>query len=340
VHELFGSSVTPFPVDDKIGAAELVRRMGGTAFQSRKVAQAVHIWDAMLQGEVTIFLGLAGAMVPAGMRSVVAYLIENRLIDCLVSTGANLFHDLYECLGYRHWQSEQKTDDRRLAREQVYRFYDVLASEHDFSEGERFITEFSLTLDPSRSYTTREYFHLLGRALLPVAKEQGILTAAVRQGVPIYCPALADSVFGLAIAEGRLRSGLRLTFDVIADVVEMAHIATQAKVSGVVYIGGGTPKNFIQQAAVAAYLFGREGSGHEYGIQITMDQPDWGGLSGCTFEEAQSWRKMAADATFVTVRADATIALPIIVSALAEGSAQAIRDRQRAVISFEGLAEA
>jgi deoxyhypusine synthase len=340
VHELFGPPVTPFPVGDKLGAAELVRRMGGTAFQSRKLAQAVHIWDAMLQGEVTIFLGLAGAMVPAGMRSVLAYLVENRLIDCLVSTGANLYHDLYECLGYRHWQSGQETDDVQLARQQVYRFYDVLASEQDFSQGERFITDFSLTLDPSRSYTTREYFDLLGRALVPVAKEEGILTAAVRQGVPIYCPALADSVFGLAIAEGRLRSGSRLTFDVIADVVEMAHIATQAETSGVVYIGGGTPKNFIQQAAVAAYLFGREGSGHEYGIQITMDEPDWGGLSGCTFEEAQSWRKMAADATFVTVRAEATIALPIIVSALAEGSAQAIRDRRRPVISFEGLAGA
>jgi len=257
-----------------------------------------------------------------------------------VSTGANLFHDLYECLGYRHWQCDQETDDLHLARQQVYRFYDVLASEQDFSEGERFITDFSLTLDPSRSYTTREYFHLLGRALVPVAKEEGILTAAVRQGVPVYCPAVGDSVFGLAIAEGRLRSGPRLTFDIIADVVEMAHIATQAKSSGVVYIGGGTPKNFIQQAAVAAYLFGREGSGHEYGIQITTDQPDWGGLSGCTFEEAQSWRKMAADATFVTVRAEATIALPIIVSALAEGSAQAIRDRRPPVISFEGLAGA
>jgi deoxyhypusine synthase len=340
VHELFGPSVTPFPVGNKLGAAELVRRMGGTAFQSRKLAQAVHIWDAMLRGEVTIFLGLAGAMVPGGMRSVLAYLIENRLVDCLVSTGANLYHDLYECLGYRHWQTGQETNDVDLAKQQVYRFYDVLASEDDFSQGERFITDFSLTLDPGRSYTTREYFDLLGRALVPVAKEEGILTAAVRQGVPIYCPALADSVFGLAIAEGRLRSGSRLTFDVIADVVEMAHIATQAETSGVVYIGGGTPKNFIQQAAVAAYLFGREGSGHEYGIQITMDEPDWGGLSGCTFEEAQSWRKMAADATFVTLRAEATIALPIIVSALAEGSAQAIRDRRRPVISLEGVAGA
>jgi deoxyhypusine synthase len=340
VDEAVGPSVTPFSVGDKAGAAELVRRMGGTAFQARKLAQAVHIWDTMLRGEVTIFLGLAGALVPAGMRSVLVYLIENRLVDCVVSTGANLYHDLYECLGYRHWQSDRKIDDLDLARRQVYRFYDVLASEHDFAEGERFITDFSLTLDPARSYTTREYFRLLGRALLPVAKEEGILTAAVRQGVPVYCPALGDSVFGLAIAEGRLRNGLRVSFDIIADVVEMAHIATQAETSGVVYIGGGTPKNFIQQAAVAAYLFGREGSGHEYGIQITMDQPDWGGLSGCTFEEAQSWRKMAADASFVTVRAEATIALPIIVSALAEGSAQAIGDRRRPGISFEGLAEA
>ena len=340
MHEPFGPSVTPFPVGDKVGAAELVRRMGGTAFQARKLAQAVHIWDAMLQGDVTIFLGLAGAMVPAGMRSVVAYLIENRLVDCVVSTGANLYHDLYECLGYRHWQSGQEIDDVRLASQQVYRFYDVLASEQDFSQGEAFITDFSLTLDPSRLYTTREYFQLLGRALVPVAKEEGILTAAVRQGVPIYCPALADSVFGLSIAEGRLRSGIRLAFDIIADVVEIARIATEAKSSGVVYIGGGTPKNFIQQAAVAAYLFGREGLGHDYGIQITMDQPDWGGLSGCTFEEAQSWRKMAADAAFVTVRAEATIALPIIVSALAEGSDQAIRDRRRPVLSFESVAEA
>ncbi len=337
---LFGASLEPFPVSDTITAAEMVQRMGGTAFQARNVGLAARIWDAMLKDEVTIFLGLAGAMVPGGMRPVVTYLIENRLIDCLVSTGANLYHDLYECLGYRHWQTGQENDDTHLARQRIYRFYDVLASEHDFSYGERFLTDFCLTLDPARTYTTREYFHLLGRALIPVAKEEGILTAAARQGVPIYCPALGDSVYGLCLAEARLRSGLRLTFDIIGDVLEMAHIANEAEATGVVYIGGGTPKNFVQQAAVASYLFAREGPGHRYGIQITMDAPDWGGLSGCTFEEAQSWRKIAPDAAFVTVRAEATIALPLIVSALAEGSAQAIRDRRRPSVSFEGVADA
>ena len=104
-----------------------------------------------------------------------------------------------------------------------------------------------------------------------------------------------------------------------------------------VYVGGGTPKNFIQQSAVACYIFGREKPGHSYGVQITMDEPDWGGLSGCTFEEAQSWRKIAPEASFVTVRSEATIALPLIVSALAEGSAEAIRRRRPPAISFEGM---
>jgi deoxyhypusine synthase len=144
-------------------------------------------------------------------------------------------------------------------------------------------------------------------------------------------------VFGLCLAEARHRSGQTVTFDVIRDVLEMAHIATQARETGVVYIGGGTPKNFIQQSAVACYIFGRERPGHSYGVQITMDEPDWGGLSGCTFEEAQSWRKIAPDATTVTVNVEATVALPLIVSALAEGSADVIKKRRSPAISFDGM---
>src|SRR4030042_1687174 len=113
----FPASVIPFPVTERASAAELVERMAGTAFQARNLAQAARIWDAMLQDEVTIFLGLAGAMVPGGMRPVLTYLIEHRLIDCLVSTGANLFHDLYECLGPLHWQGRPAGgDDVQLRR--------------------------------------------------------------------------------------------------------------------------------------------------------------------------------------------------------------------------------
>ena len=335
--DLFHSRVRPFSIANQLSASEVVERMAGTAFQARNLGLAVDIWDRMLRDQVTIFLGLAGAMVPAGMRPVFVYLIENRLIDCLVSTGANLFHDVYETLGKLHWQGSPETDDVELGRRRVNRFYDVLAPETDFSAAEEFVVNFSLSLDPSHPYTTREYFYLLGRALAPVAQEEGILTAAAKHGVPVYSPALGDSVHGLAIAAGRVRAGQRLLFDIIGDVLETAHIAVSAEGTGVIYVGGGTPKNFVQQAEVASYIYSRELPGHKYGIQVTMDQPQWGGLSGCTFEEAQSWRKIAPDANTVTVNVEATVALPLIVSALAEASVEAIKDRRRPTISFEGM---
>jgi deoxyhypusine synthase len=337
VSNLFHSRVRPFSISNQLSAAQIVERMAGTAFQARYLAQAVQVWDRMLRDEVTIFFGLAGAMVPAGMRPVIVYLIENRLIDCLVSTGANLFHDVYETLGKPHWQGSAETDDVELGRRRINRFYDVLAPETDFSAAEEFVVNFSLSLETGRPYTTREYFYLLGRALAPVAKEEGILTAAAKHGVVVYSPALGDSVHGLAIAAGRVRAGQRVLFDIIGDVLETAHVAVSAQGTGVIYLGGGTPKNFIQQAEVASYIYSRDLPGHKYAIQITMDQPQWGGLSGCTFEEAQSWRKIAPDANTVTVNVEATVALPLIVSALAEGSAEAIRSRRHPTISFEGL---
>lgn len=327
MRDLFHARVYPFPIREAMTTAELVHRLGGTAFQARNLATATEIWRRMLEDEVTIFFGLAGAMVPAGMRKVLVYLIENRLIDCLVSTGANLFHDVYETLGKPHWQHHPDTDDVELGRRRVNRFYDVLAPESDFSVAERFMTNFSLTIDPSRPITTREYFQRAGQMLIPIAKEEGILTAAAKHGVPIYCPAFGDSVHGLAVAAGRVRHNHKIAFDIIGDVLETAHLATTAKGTGVIYIGGGTPKNFIQQAEVASYIYERDLPGHRYGIQITMDRPEWGGLSGCTFEEAQSWRKIAPDANTVTVNVEASLALPLIVSALAEGAADVIKSR-------------
>jgi deoxyhypusine synthase len=330
--------VTPFPITGSASAADIAERLAGTAFQARNLGQAVDIWEAMLRDETTIFIGLAGAMVPAGMRPLLVYLIENRLIDVLVSTGANLYHDVYETLGHRHFQSASGGDggeDVHLASLRVLRFYDTLAPEHEFSIGERFVTEFALTLDEDRPYSTREYFHLLGKALAAVAKEEGVLTAAAKHGVPIYCPAFGDSVHGLAVAEGRVRTGKRVTFDIIGDVLETGHLALTAGKTGVIYVGGGTPKNFIQQAGVAAYLFQRERPGHSYGIQVTTDEPQWGGLSGCTFEEAQSWRKIAPDARFVTVNVDATIGMPIIVSALAEKAQDAVKAREAPELDWD-----
>lgn len=325
----------PFEMTEGATAGDIVDRMRDTAFQARNLGHAARIWDAMLRDKTTVFLGLAGAMVPAGMRPLIVHMIENRLVDVIVSTGANLYHDVYESLGFEHAQGDAEGDDVRLANLRVVRFFDVLAPEHDFSIGERFCGEFSLTLDDDRTYTTREYFARMGEALASVAKNEGILTAAAKHGVPIYCPALGDSVHGLAIAEARLRTGKRVTFDIIGDLLEVAHISLEAEKTGVIYVGGGTPKNYIQQSGVAGYLFGRDRPGHSYGIQITMDSPQWGGLSGCTFEEAMSWRKISPAAQFVTVYAEATIALPLIVSALAERSKDAIASRQKPTLNWD-----
>src|SRR3989304_6573344 len=147
--------------------------------------------------------------------------MENRPIDVRVTPGPNLSHDVYETLGHQHFQGAADAgDDVHLANLRIYRFYDTLAPEHEFSIGERFVTEFSLTLDEGRPYSTREYFHLLGKALAPLAKQEGILTAAAKHGVPIYCPAFGDRVHGLAVAGGRVPPGTRVMFDIIGDVLE------------------------------------------------------------------------------------------------------------------------
>jgi deoxyhypusine synthase len=336
VTDLRQKAVDPFPVTDKATAAELIERMGGTSFQARHVAEAARIWGRMLgDPETTIFLGLAGALVPAGMRPVLSYMIEHRMVDCVVSTGANLFHDAYETLGAPHWQHPPDTDDVQLGRLRFNRFYDVLAPETDFSHAEEVVMRFIRTLDQDRSYTTREFFALLGEAIGAAAKEDGILTTAARAGVPIYSAAIGDSVYGLALAAARRRWGHMVRFDIIGDVLETSSLAVNSAKTGVIYLGGGTPKNFIQQSAAGDYIHQREASGHSYGIQVTMDQPQWGGLSGCTFEEAQSWRKISPEADFVTVNVEVTVALPLIVSALAESHGDVIADRQPPKLVFE-----
>jgi len=338
VSDLRRTPVEPFAITDRVTAAELMERMGGTSFQARQLAEAARIWArAIADPETTIFLGVAGALVPAGMRPVLTYLIEHRLVDCVVSTGANLFHDLYETLGAAHWQHPSQTDDVALGRLKFNRFYDVLAPETDFTASEEFVVRFIRTLDTDRPYTTREFFSLVGQAAAPVAKHDGMLTAAARRGVPIYSPALGDSMYGLALANARVRFGHAVQFDIIRDVLETTHLVTNAGKSGVIYLGGGTPKNFIQQAAAASYTVGRDREGHSYGVQITMDQPQWGGLSGCTFEEAQSWRKIAPEADFMTVNVEVTVALPLIVSALAEAHADVIAKREAPDMSLDGM---
>lgn len=332
--DLLSVPVEPFDPAGVNSLSELLERMRRTAFQGRQLGEAFEVWKKMLRADCVILMGLAGAMVPAGMRRLVVAMIRHRLIDCLVSTGANLFHDLHETLGYRHYQGSPYTDDVLLAQNLVDRMYDVLADEDEFRDHDRFLGEFAASLDCSRPYTTREFLYRLGRRLREQARQEGILTAAAEAGVPIYCPAIGDSSIGIGIAAHRHNVGNQVMFDVIGDVLETAYIAQKAT-TAVIYFGGGTPKNFIQQTEVTLLNMSEMAEGHKYAIQIVTDAPHWGGLSGCTFQEAQSWGKIARDAHMVTCHCDSTIAMPILVSALLEQK-ELLAARRRPQFELEG----
>jgi deoxyhypusine synthase len=178
------------------------------------------------------------------------------------------------------------------------------------------------TLD-HRPHTSREFLYRLGRYLWEVTERDGILTAAYRANVPIFCPAIADSSIGMGLSQARQTTPGTGYIDIIGDIVESANLVICRPKTASVVLGGGTPKNFINQACVQAEFYSDRVSGHRYALQIVTDVAHYGGASGSTLEEAKSWGKLATDAAQVTVHADATIALPLLASALARSA----RDR-------------
>ena len=327
-HEILTVPTRPLEIDRKKNAASLLEKMQGISFQGRNLGIAFQIWKRMLGDRVTIMMGLSGAMIPGGMRRLVAYIIKHRLVDCVVSTGANFFHDVHETLGRLHYQCSPSINDVHLQKNLIDRMYDTLVDEEEFREEDAFIGRFAATLDQSRPYTTREFLYLLGKEVSKRATEDGIVTSAYKARIPLYCPAIGDSSIGIGIAENRHLGKNRFTFDVIGDVLETAHLAGGSPASGVIYFGGGTPKNFVQQSEVTATFMRNAANGHKYAVQVVTDMPQWGGLSGCTFEEAQSWGKIAHDASMVTCNCDSTIAMPILVTALSE-ERELIRKRKK-----------
>jgi deoxyhypusine synthase len=313
--------VKPFLPQGEKDIVAILEEMEGVSFQGRNLGTSFRIWKEMLEDRTFIFLGLAGAMVPAGMRKIISFLISNRLIDCLVSTGANLFHDCHESLGRMHYRTSPFLDDVKLKEAGMDRIYDTLASEEDFQKTDQFIQEFARTLDRKRYYSTREFLYYLGEKLSKKGKEEGILTSAYRSKIPLYCPAMGDSSLGIALVAGKIS----IKFDLLKDVEETAYLAGEAEKTGVIYIGGGTPKNFIQQTQVTLSVKGKKSQGHFYAIQIITDAPHWGGLSGATLEEAQSWGKISARAKKVTLYCDATIALPLLAQGLARAGKRGLK---------------
>jgi deoxyhypusine synthase len=324
--------VEPFTVEAGLAADQILARMERISFQGRNLATAHRVWLKMLGDDVTIFLGMAGALSAGGLRMVVAHLIANRCVDCLVSTGANLYHDLHETRGQHHFLGSPHADDAALAEDRVDRVYDTYASEEEFIGNDNWIADFAASIEP-RPYTTREFLYRLGGHLWDKTHRDGILTAAYRANVPIFCPAIADSSIGMGLSQARQKRTGAGHIDTIGDIVESANLVIRRPRTASVVLGGGTPKNFINQATVQAEFYSAEVSGHRYALQIVTDVPHFGGASGSSLEEAQSWGKLATDAARVTVQADATIALPLLASALAATAPPVLARRKIPVFS-------
>ncbi len=286
---------------------QFVNSLSGAAFGAGRLSKAVDIYREMVSDmECTKFFGLAGAMVPAGMRQVVSDMIRDGDIDILVSTGANLVHDIIESLGLHHYKGTDTVDDVELKQCSINRIYDVFLPEEHFARLEEKLQPIFRGLPDKLSIS--EFLSHIGSKL---DDDNSILKSAYDMDIPVYCPAIQDSIIGLQAWLYRQTNPLNV--DVFADMKGLIDRCYEAKRTGVFIVGGGVPKNFILQSMLVTP------KSFDYAIQLTMDRPESGGLSGATLDEARSWGKVGENARAVTVYSDATITLPIIVAATKNG---------------------
>jgi deoxyhypusine synthase len=267
-------------------------------------------------------------MVPAGMKGIISTMIKRKMTDVIVSTGANMYHDLVEALGGHHYIGSPDADDRILREESIDRIYDTYADESKFRMFDNIVMKIAdeLAQKQVNPISSRFFLHHLGEFIDEKStqheKEDSIIWNGWKHGVPIFIPALNDSSLGLALTQHHIKfvekNKSPLIVDEIKDNYEILQIKRAAMKTGVIYVGGGVPKNYIQQTAYLQDLFGIPDAGHDYGFQITTDSPQWGGLSGCTFKEGLSWGKEKPEGEYTTCHCDATIALPLIVKTALE----------------------
>ena len=300
------------------GVGGLLEQFQSTSIQARNLGRCLEVWENALRDpkRPTILLGLAGPLIAAGLRKVLRDLVDWGLVDVVVSTGAVLYQDLYQSVGGRHWMGSPLADDVRLRDLYLDRIYDSYVDELKFEETDRVIGRITEQF-PRRPASSREFLGFLGSRF---PDPESILATAARRGVPVFSPALIDSSIGIGLTlyyqANRTRSD-RFILDAVRDNYELVQILAHSPRTAVVYIGGGTPKNWINDGIVMAnYAFGREGEGHYYALQLTTDVPHWGGLSGSTLDEAQSWGKISRTATRAMAHVDASVGLPLLAAAL------------------------
>ncbi len=321
---LRGARIDPRPITGRETLPELIDN-AFLAYNAGRLGEACRLFtERMLEAEVTVGMSLTGAMTPAGLgMSTLIPLMEAGFVDWMVSTGANLYHDAHFGLGLAMHRGSPFVDDVELREHGVVRIYDIFFDYEVLLSTDAYIREVSAGPEFQRPMSTAEYHYLLGGYILEREKALGlkrksVLGVAHDCAVPIYTSSPGDSSIGMNVAEQAL-AGSRLRFDPSADVNETSAIVFDAKVSGgksgVLIVGGGSPKNFVLQTEPQIQeVLGISEKGHDYYLQITDARPDTGGLSGATPAEAVSWGKVDPDQLPGTVVCylDNTVALPLV----------------------------
>ncbi len=317
-HELLSQPIEHIDIKQHDVVA-LVEAMQTMAYSARDLHRAADIYHRMLlDKECGVILCLAGSLVSAGLKQVFVDLIRNRMIDAIVSTGANIVdQDFFEGLGFRHYIAPERLkaglDDDKLRDLHIDRIYDTLINEDELricDDTTRIIADEL----PPRPHSSREFIQAMGAWLDAHGKDRNsIVLAAYEHDVPIFCPAFSDcsAGFGLVAHQHARGDQPKVGIDSVKDFYELTQLKIKNPTTGIFMVGGGVPKNFTQDIVVAADVLGQEAPMHKYAVQVTVADVRDGALSSSTLKEASSWGKV--DTAFEQmVYSEATLAVPLI----------------------------
>tara|TARA_B100000614_G_scaffold36960_1_gene29300 strand:- start:451 stop:1494 length:1044 start_codon:yes stop_codon:yes gene_type:complete len=297
-------------------STKIIQSMEKMSFVSRETANAANIFNDMINDKnCTIFLTLAGSTSAAGCMNIYKDLVKFNMVDAIVATGASIIDmDFFEALGFKHYQGSQFQDDTELRKNYIDRIYDTYIDEDELQICDKKICEIADNLEP-KSYTSREFIHEMGKYLKKNSKKkESLIETAYDHNVPIFCPAFTDSSAGFGLVMHQEKNpNKHLTIDSVREFRELTEIKIRSKGSGLFMIGGGVPKNFIQDTVICAELLGKEVDMHKYAVQITVADSRDGACSSSTLKEASSWGKVDITKEQM-VFAEATSVLPLIAS--------------------------
>ena len=307
------------PIDPKKvrNVDDLLSALKDCGFQGRNLGRALDILEKMVTDDkILTVMTLSGALVPAGMAEVICALIENKLIDVIVSTGANTIHDLVDAVSkVGHYIGSLNVDDNDLFKARINRIYDTFLPEDNYKLAENVLLDIIHKVFNSKeiNVTPSELMKIVGERV----EARCILSVAAKNNVPIFVPAFSDSEFSLNLIKYSVREGYKYSIDIFGDVLKFADIIRNSEEFGTFIIGGGVPRNWAQQVfPLLDQIDNVESMGYNYSVRITTAVEYDGGLSGCTISESKSWGKYSLESKYVTVWCDATIALPILITGL------------------------